>query len=114
VAPSKQVVLDALLGEQPPALGRQRQPLAHDGIGRQAGDVLAGKADAALGDRGDAGDGVERRGLARTVGAEQRHDRTLRHFERDVGHADQVAVLDLEMLDLEQRGHACRTLRRPR
>jgi hypothetical protein len=50
----QQVVLDALLGEQPPALGRQRQPLAHDRVGRQAGEVLAVEGDAALGDAGDA------------------------------------------------------------
>ena len=101
----QQVVLDALLGEQPPALGRQRQALAHDGIGRLAGDVLAVELDLPGRHRHDAGDGVQRRGLAGAVGAQQRHDRALRHFERDVGHADQVAVAHLEMLDLEQRGH---------
>ena len=38
----------------------------------------------------------------------------VKHLEGDVGDADQVAVFDLEMLDLEQRGHQWRTLRRPR
>ena len=53
-----------------------------------------------------AGDGVERRGLAAAIGAEQRHDAALGHLQRDVGDADQVAVADFQMLDLEQRrGH---------
>ncbi len=117
-----QVVLDTLLGEEPPALGRQRQALAHDGVGRQARDVLAAELDGAAGHRGDAGDGVQRRGLAGAVRPEQRHDRAARHFQGDVGHADQVAVAHLEMGHAQQRGarrytHGpapCRTLRRPR
>ena len=57
-----------------------------------------------------------------SVGAQQRHDRSLGNLKRDVGHADEIAVADFEMFDLEQRlGHGrpagsspCRTLRRPR
>ena len=56
--------------------------------------------------RDQAGDGVERRGLAAAIGAEQRDHAALGHFERNVGNADQVAVTDFQMLDLEQgRGH---------
>ena len=44
--------------------------------------------------------------LAAAVGAEQRHYAALGHFQRHVGHADEVAVADLQMLDLEkQPGH---------
>ena len=54
----------------------------------------------------EAGDGVERRGLAAAIGAEQRHHAAFGHLERHVGDADQVAVADFEMLDPEQRrGH---------
>ena len=56
--------------------------------------------------RDQSGDGIERRGLAAAVGAEQRHHATLRHLQRHVGDADQVAVADFQMLDLQQRpGH---------
>jgi len=52
------------------------------------------------------GDGIENSGLAAAVGAEQRDDAALRDIKRNVGHPDQVAVADFEMLDLEQgRGH---------
>ena len=56
--------------------------------------------------RDEAGDGVEHRGLAAAIGAEQRHHAALGHLERNVGDADQVAVAHFEMLDREQRrGH---------
>ena len=52
--------------------------------------------------RDQAGDGVQRRGLAAAIGAEQRDHAALGHIERNVGDPDQVAVANLEMLDLEQ------------
>ncbi len=56
--------------------------------------------------RDEPGNGVERRGLAAAIGAQQRHDAALGHFKRNVGHTDQIAVVDLEMFDLEQgRAH---------
>ena len=52
------------------------------------------------------GDGVKNRGLAAAIGAEQRHDAALGDFKRHIGYADQVAVTNFQMLDLEQRrGH---------
>ena len=42
-----QIVLDALLHEQPPALRRQRQSLAHDGKGALPADLLAAETDRA-------------------------------------------------------------------
>jgi len=56
--------------------------------------------------RNEPGDGIEDGGLAAAVGAEQRDDTALGHIKRNVGYADQVAVTDFEMLDLQQRrGH---------
>ena len=49
-----------------------------------------------------AGDGVEHRGLAAAIGAEQRDHAALGHLERHVGDADQIAVADFQMLDPEQ------------
>ena len=57
--------------------------------------------------RNETGDGVERRGLAAAIGAKQRYDAAFGHFQRDVGDADQVAIVNFQMLDPEQRrGHA--------
>ena len=50
----------------------------------------------------ETGDGVEHRGLAAAIGAEQRHHAARGHLERHVGDADQVAVAHLEVLDAEQ------------
>src|SRR5262245_24930722 len=51
-------------------------------------------------------DGIQRRGLAAAIGAEQRHHAALGHFQRDVGHPDQVGSAHLQLLELErQSGH---------
>ena len=56
--------------------------------------------------RDQPGDGVQRRGLAAAVGAEQRDHAALGHVERPVGDPDQVAVTNLQMRDAQQRrGH---------
>ena len=98
----QEVVLDALLHEQPPAFRRQREPLAHDRKGMLTADLFAAKSDRAGMRRDQSGDGVQRRGLAAAVGAEQRDHAAFGHFERNVGDADQVAVTDFQMFDLEQ------------
>src|SRR5258708_12723301 len=97
------MVLDALLHEQPPAFRRQGKALAHDRKRTLAADLLTPKPDRPGMHWNKSGDGIQRRGLAAAIGAKQRDDRALGHLERDVGHADQVAVADFDMLDLEQR-----------
>ena len=51
---------------------------------RDAQNVLAEKADLAGGNRGDAGDQVEERGLARAVGADEAEDFTGLNREADI------------------------------
>src|SRR5207302_4804658 len=99
----QQIVLDALLHEQPPAFRRQRKSLAHDRKRALAADLLASKRDRAGMQRDQAGDGVENRGLAAAIGAEQRHHAAFAHLKRNVGYPDQVAVTHFEMLDPKQR-----------
>ena len=54
----------------------------------------------------EAGDCIQRRGLAAAVGAEQRDHAARGHLERHVGNADQIAVAHFQVLDLQQRpGH---------
>ena len=56
--------------------------------------------------RDQAGDGVQCRGLAAAIGPEQRDHAAFGHFKRNVGHADQIAIADFQMLDPKQRrGH---------
>src|SRR3981189_2940496 len=56
--------------------------------------------------RDQAGDGVENSGFSAAVGAEQRDDAALGHIKRNIGHPDQIAIANFQMLDLEQRrGH---------
>ena len=57
---------------------------------------------AALGAK-QVGDRLQRRGLARAVGAEQRHDAALRHLERDpFQDEDDVGIDDLDVVDGEE------------
>src|SRR5205814_6040905 len=69
-------------------------------------DLLAVEGDRS-GMHGDqAGDGIEHRGLAAAIGAEQRDHATGGYLERNVGDADQIAVTDFETLDpQQQRAH---------
>src|SRR5262249_30753830 len=75
-----------------------------------AADLLAAKPDRAGMTRDQARNRIQRRGLAAAIGAEQRHHAALGDFERDIGGADQVAIADFEMLDLQKR---CAHLRWP-
>ena len=101
---SKQkVVLHALLHEQPPAFRRQRESLAHDRKGALAADLLALEGDRSCMQRDQARDRIQGRGLAAAIGAEQRDNGALGNLEGDVGHPNQVAIANLQVLDLEQR-----------
>ena len=69
--PEQQIVGDGELGENLAAFGHLHDAARDQPVDRQAGDVLALEADAPAGERHDAGDAVERRGLAGAVRAEQ-------------------------------------------
>ena len=63
------------------------------------------------------GDRLEGGGLARAVGAEQRHDLAVLHLERDaLQHQDHVVVDHLDVLQREDRGlaHGMKTAARRR
>ena len=67
-----QVLLDREILEDPPVLGHERQPLAHEGGRLGAGDRLAVETNGAAGRAQEAGDGVQQRGLAGAVRADER------------------------------------------
>ena len=63
------------------------------------------KADAAL-QRQDAHDGVEQRGLAGAVGADDGDDLVVADLERHRAHRLDLAIGDMHVGDLQQRAHA--------
>ena len=76
---------------------------------RQSGDVAPREHDGAAAVAGDADDGVDERGLAHAVAAEQRQRLALRQRERDVGKDHRLAIAGPQPLDAEKISH-----RRPR
>src|SRR3990172_8796913 len=81
-------------------------PRPRDLAGQELRDLRPLEADRASIDGKDAGDGVEERGLARSVRADQPHNRPLRHAQAHfvVGADDVKALGDLDKL--EHRRHA--------
>src|SRR5262249_4977603 len=73
--------------------------LGNDDVSGLPRDLLAAPFDRSAARRHQARNGVERRGLARAVRAEQRDDGAFLDSQRDVGDADEIAVVHLEMRD---------------
>ncbi len=97
VAPSRRFCSTVWLDEQAPPFRRQREPAADHRMRRQPADPLALPGDLAGRGRHEPGDRVQRRGLSRAVGADQRDDAAARHLERHVRDADQIAVAHREI-----------------
>ena len=85
-------------------IARPRRTSSNDGL---AGDVLAVVADRARLDRLQAADALERRRLARAVGADQADELALADVEVDALDRVDAAVGDLELVELEQRRVRC-------
>src|ERR1700722_14998159 len=114
-----QVLLDGLADEQAPALGREREAARDDRMRGQARDRGAVPFDRPGARRHQSGDRIERRRLAGTVRAEQRHHAAGRDPQRPGGAPDGVPVPPPEMPDAKnpRRAHAvarCPCRRRPR
>ena len=86
--------------EQLAVLERAGDAEPGDGARRQAGDVAAAKADAALAAI-DAADAVEHAGLAGAVGADQRQQLGRLDRQRDAIEHRQAAEAQAQLLDLE-------------
>ena len=108
----QQVLLHRQMLEAMPAFHHLAHAHPHQLVGRQLVDALALELDRALGHvaalgRQQVGDRLERRALARAVGAEQRDDLALRHFQRHaLQHEDDVVVdhLDVVHREIGRRG----------
>ena len=109
MAADHQVFLDRQVLEHAAALEHLGDAAHDDVVRRQMVQPLAAELDRALGDLAafrvqQPGDRLQRGGLARAVGAEQRGDLPLTGGERDaLQHQDHAVVDDL---DVVQRQHA--------
>ena len=108
-APSLQVFHRRHVGDDAAALHHLEDAAADDLVGIDAVDALAVEDDLAAGDFAvfgleQAGDRLQRRRFAGAVGAEQRHDRALRHLEAQAAqHQDDVVIDHLDVAHGEQR-----------
>src|SRR5262249_49113978 len=82
------------------------EPAPDDGVGRVAADWRAVEAYLTAPRRQQARDGLEERGLAGPVGADDRDDLAGRHAEGDSAQDLVIAVPCTEGVDLEQGTHA--------
>jgi hypothetical protein len=100
--------------EDAPALRHLNDALGDDAMRRQLLERFALQHHVAVGHRQDAGDGSERRALAGAIGADQGHDLILAEAERHAAQGVDLAVVDLQVADLEERraGSRCRFARR--
>jgi hypothetical protein len=80
----------------------QGQAVAHAVVGGNAHQVMAGVMHPAGGGMQQPSQGVQRRGLAGTVGADEGDQLTLPHAEADALHRPDAAIGDGEILHHEQ------------
>ena len=90
--------------EQQPALGHERQALAHEALGPRRGDAGAAVGDRPRADGDEADDGLEQRRLAGAVRADDGDELALADGEVDVVQHLGVAVAGPDRRELEQRG----------
>ena len=103
VAAQRQILLDRHVGKELPAFGHVADAQFHDLVRRSAGDVLASEAYYALFRVQQSGDDAQRGGLARAVGANQRHDLACVHVQGDVEQRLKVAVGGLHVVEHQER-----------
>jgi hypothetical protein len=100
-------------GEQSAALGHEGEPVAGEQMRRAAGNRLTVHRDRPGHRLVEAGDGVKRGRLARTIGSEQSHDLAGGELDTDVADDRVPEVAGREAVDAERRrnrrGHAVST-----
>ena len=99
----QEIVLDAERRKHPAALRHQPDAAAHDGERRIAGDVGTLEIDLAAARRREADDGIDDGGLADAVPAEQAENLALLELKRQALQHIGVAVIGMDVLDVEDR-----------
>ena len=104
VGAEQEIFLHRQVAEDAAPFGHQRQSAFDDLMGRQRRDIAAGKAHLLARKRShDARDGFQQRGLARAVGAEDRHDLAAPDVEGDAVERAMLAIGQAEIGDLKHR-----------
>ena len=102
VATHFEVLGDGHPGEHAAALRRLDQAVGDPAVRLDPGDVLALEPHRARRQRPQTRDGAHHRGLAGTVGAQQRHQLALAHRQRNTVQRFDSAVVHDDVADLEQ------------
>src|SRR5262249_6720668 len=105
-APDDEVLLDAQAREDVGLLRHVAEPHADDRVGCGARDRPALKAHVTRARGEQPGDGLEPRGLARPVRADDRDDLAGPDAETDAPEYFMIAVARVQAFDLEERAHA--------
>ena len=90
------------LQEDAPSFRAERHPLRNNLVRRHAHDVLVVQKDAAAAGLQQSGHGIQRRGFARAVGADQGNDLALVHLEGNSLDGVNAAVVYVEVVHLQQ------------
>ena len=91
------------IGEDLAALGDMADAHFANTVGRPACDIDAIEKDRAARQLFDAMDGADQRALARSIGADDGHDLARGDLERDIGQRLGVAIVEVEVVDLQER-----------
>ena len=85
------------------SLGHQGDALGNDAVGAEGGDILALEVDTAMGGFHQSGNGAQRGGFARAVGADEGDDLPLGYLKGDALHGLNAAVAYLQFINLQHR-----------
>ena len=96
-----QVVRHRHVGKDAPAFGRNGNALAHDFVCRQVGDFFTFEPDGAAAGARVAAHGHQERGLASTIGADERDDFAALHLQADAVDRADGAVVGADLAQLQ-------------
>src|SRR4029450_8527986 len=99
-----QVLARSEIGEDAAGFGHERDAEPGDGVRGETRDIVSLVDDLAVPGRREAGDGAERRGLARSVAPQERHHLAFVHPEREAMEDMPDPVVGVDPADLEDHG----------
>ena len=100
-----QVLGDRQVGEHVLGLRHEGQAAVHQAVGRHVGDVLAAEQHTAAAHRHQAGHGLDQRGLAGAVGADDGDDLAGLHRQRGAAHDRQAGLVTRFEVFAHRAGH---------
>ena len=101
IGAEREIVVDALVGEDLPSLGGQGNPARHPLVRRQPRDVLPVEVDPARPHGHQPGDAFEQRALARAVSAHDGNDLSGLHVDGGVADRHNRTIGEMNVLQLQ-------------